>query len=162
MVFNSTVFIIGSIVVMVVWLSVLTVLVMRAISHYNRLSTGVTKAGLSEALDTILRTLHMVRTKSDATERMAKTLGAEANLHIQRIGIVRFNPFADTGGAQSFAIALLNKQNSGIVMTSLYGRSGNRWYIKEIVAAKGKDLALSKEEEGAIANAMRMEGTHHE
>ena len=150
MVFNSIV------IFMFVWLVVLTVLVMRTVSHYNRLSVGVTKQGLSHVLDAILRTLHSVRTKADATEQVVASLGQEADFHIQRIGIVRFNPFADTGGAQSFAIALLNKKNSGIVMTSLYGRSGNRWYVKEVVAAKGKDLALSKEEEGAIEHAMHM------
>lgn len=154
MVFNSSVIVIGSITVILIWLTVLTVLVMRAISHYNRLSSGVTKAGLSEALDTILRMLHTVRSKTELTEHLVNTLGSEADFHIQRIGIVRFNPFADTGGSQSFAIALLNKKNSGIVMTSLYGRNGNRWYVKEVEAAKGKNLALSKEEEGAIAQAI--------
>jgi len=43
-------------------------------------------------------------------------------------------------------------------VTSLYARAGNRWYIKEIIAGKGKDLALSKEEESAIDNAKHIGG----
>lgn len=148
--------------VLIVWLSVLTLLVMRAVSHYNRLSSGITKAGLSEALDAILRTLHMVRGKAEATEKEVHQLSIEGEYHTQRIGIVRFNPFADTGGAQSFAIALLDKKNGGIVMTSLYGRSGNRWYVKEVVGGKGKDVALSKEEESAIDGAKHIGSLHHE
>jgi len=148
MVFNSI------LVIVILWLTVLTVLVLRSISHYNRLSKGITKAGLQDVLDAILRTLHTVREKEELTGRSVQTLSLESDGHIQKIGIVRFNPFADTGGAQSFAIAFLNKKKSGIVMTSMYGRNGNRWYVKEVVAGKGKELALSKEEESAIHQAI--------
>jgi len=162
MVFNGTIMVWGILGIIVVWLAILTALVFRTVSHYNRLSTGITKAGLREVLDAILRTLHTVRGKTEENEKLVKRLGSEGDYHIQRIGIVRFNPFADTGGAQSFVIALLNKMNGGIVMTSLYGRSSNRWYVKEIVAGKGKALALSKEEESAIDNATYIGSIHHE
>jgi hypothetical protein len=41
-------------------------------------------------------------------------------------------------------------------MTSLYARSGNRWYVKEVVGGKGKELALSKEEESVIQKAQHI------
>lgn len=148
MVFNSI------IAIIVVWLTVLTVLVIRSVSHYNRLSDGITKAGLREVLEAILRTLHSVRCKVDVTEKQVDKLSTEGENHLHRFGIMRFNPFADTGGSQSFAISILNKKKNGIVMTSMYGRNGNRWYVKEIVAGKGKDIALSKEEESAIEQAV--------
>jgi len=140
----------------VVWLAVLTVLVVRTVSHYNRLSQGITKAKLEDVLNAILKTLTAVRGRTDTLERVVSILKREEAFHIQRVGIVRFNPFADTGGAQSFSIALLDKSYSGIVMTSLYGRSGNRWYIKRVEAGKGKELALSKEEESAVEEAKRI------
>lgn len=161
MVFNNTMVIVGSVVIMT-WLIVLTGLVLRATSHYNRLSEGITKAKLEEVLDAILRTLHTVRGKTETLERVVKVLEKEEQLHIQQIGIARFNPFADTGGAQSFSLAFLDKLHNGIIMTSLYARSGNRWYIKKIVAGKGKELALSKEEESAIENAKYIGKAHHE
>lgn len=140
-------------------MAVLTLLVMRAISHYNRLSAGVTKAGLQEVLDAILRTLQSVRGKTEVLEKDVRILNKEGALHMQRVGIVRFNPFADTGGAQSFTIAFLNKKNSGVVMTSLYGRSSNRWYVKEVVDGRGANLALSKEEQEAIHSAEYIGGS---
>lgn len=140
-------------------MAVLTLLVMRAISHYNRLSTGVTKAGLQEVLDAILRTLQSIRGKTEVLEKDVRILNKEGALHMQRVGIVRFNPFADTGGAQSFTIAFLNKKNSGVVMTSLYGRSSNRWYVKEVVDGRGANLALSKEEQEAIQSAEYIGGS---
>jgi hypothetical protein len=47
---------------------------------------------------------------------------------------------------------MLDKNDNGIVMTSLYARTGNRWYIKYIKAGSGLDVELSKEEKSAIKN----------
>lgn len=139
---------------MVVWLSILSVLLIRTISHYNRLTKGVTKAELTEVLNTIVTLLRSLEKRSGSAEAAIHALTKDGAGHFQRIGIVRFNPFADTGGAQSFSIALLNDSNSGIVMTSLYARAGNRWYVKEVVAGKPSGLELSKEEAKAIEQAV--------
>lgn len=147
---------------LIVWVAWLTMLVMRTVSHYNRLSSGITKAGLQTVLDAILRTLNTVRGKTETLEKNVALLEGDGELHIQRIGIVRFNPFADTGGAQSFSIAFLDKANSGVVMTSLYGRNSNRWYVKELQFGKAKGLALSKEEQEAIGNAEHIGKKRHE
>lgn len=72
--------------------------------------------------------------------------------NIQKVGIVRFNPFNETGGNISFVVALLNGNNSGVVVTSLHSRSGTRVYAKQIVAGKS-NLELSKDEQSAIENA---------
>lgn len=72
---------------------------------------------------------------------------------IRKVGVVRFNPFKNTGGDQSFAIALLNLSDSGIVISSLYLREGTRIYAKPIEQAKSK-YPLSAEEEEAIKKAM--------
>ena len=70
----------------------------------------------------------------------------------QKIGVVRFNPFNDIGGNQSFTIALLDKENNGFVISSLFIKEGNRVYAKAIKAGKC-DYPLSKEEEEAIGKA---------
>lgn len=158
MVFNSTLLVVGIAIGFLVWLGIISALLIRMISHYNRLSKGITKPGLLEALEAVLTTLQDVKSRASALEKATQVLENEGSLHVQRIGIVRFNPFADTGGAQSFSIALLNGRNSGIMLTSLYARSGNRWYVKDIIAGKGKDVALSKEEEAAIDKAKHIGG----
>ena len=50
----------------------------------------------------------------------------------QRVGLVRFNPFEDTGGNQSFALALLDAEGNGWVLSSLHARTGTRVYAKPI------------------------------
>lgn len=153
MVFNSTFLIAGIAIGLVVWLGIISALLIRMISHYNMLSRGVTKTGLLDALEGIFGSVHNLQGRVNDLEKKANALSLDGQLHIQRIGIVRFNPFADTGGAQSFSIALLDAQGNGIVMTSLYARAGNRWYVKEVVKGKGRDIALSKEEESVIEKA---------
>lgn len=76
--------------------------------------------------------------------------GAEAQKHFQKAGIVRFNPFSDSGGDQSFSLSLLSGHDSGFVISSLHTRQETRIYLKPVVNGKGKEFPLSKEEEQAI------------
>lgn len=71
---------------------------------------------------------------------------------VEKIGIVRFNPFREIGGDQSFAIALLNRENTGLVITSHYLQETSRVYAKPVTQGKS-EYALSKEEEEAIQKA---------
>lgn len=155
MVFNNSVLLWIIFLGCVAWLSMLTFLLLRMISHYNKLGEGSGKQSLQGVMEDILTTQHSLVKKASELESGVKYLSTQGELHIQRIGIVRFNPFADTGGAQSFSIALLDGLDNGIVMTSLYGRAGNRWYVKELQAGKGKGHELSKEEQEAIRSATR-------
>ena len=136
-----------------IWIAVLTVLFIRMSAHYNALTKGTTTKTMQEVL-TALITKQEANTKGIQTlERSLKEVEADGQLHLQRIGIVRFNPFSDTGGSQSFTIAILDGKDNGIIMTSLYARTGNRWYIKHIKAGSCMDVELSKEEQSAIKKA---------
>jgi len=90
-----------------------------------------------------------VKIISDELENLKK----EGKFSIQKTGIVRYNPFSDVGGDQSFSIALLDGNNNGIVFTSLYTKEGNRVYGKPIKDAKS-EYSLSEEEKKAIEKAI--------
>jgi len=77
----------------------------------------------------------------------------QAAASLQRVGIVRFNPFEDTGGQQSFAIALLDARGSGFVISSLHSRQATRVYLKQVSQGRG-EAALSNEESEAIRRAL--------
>jgi hypothetical protein len=83
-----------------------------------------------------------------------KKLTVISSLASQKISIVRFNPFGDTGGDQSFSLAVLDAYNSGYVTTSIHGRQGTRVYIKPIDFGKSK-YTLSDEEKQAISQAVK-------
>lgn len=79
-------------------------------------------------------------------------LSAIAKKSFQKIGVVRFNPFKEVGGDQSFSIALLDSQNNGFVITGLYERNTNRVYAKPVQNSSSK-YPLSEEEKQAIEKA---------
>jgi uncharacterized protein DUF4446 len=72
---------------------------------------------------------------------------------IQRVGLVRFNPFEETGGNQSFAFALLDARGDGFVVSSLHARTGTRVYAKALAEGQA-DAALSTEEAQAVELAL--------
>jgi hypothetical protein len=71
---------------------------------------------------------------------------------IQKIGVVRFNPFADTGGNLSFSMALLDGENCGVIVTNMHSRDFNRIYLKKLLHGKS-ETALTDEELEAIGLA---------
>jgi competence protein ComGC len=158
MVFNNGTVILLVCGVVIIWILILSVFLFRMISHYNRLSYGITKAGLKEVLEKILKNQEGLHAQTDHLQQVLAGLAADGTLHIQKIGLIRFNPFSDTGGSQSFTLALLDGHDNGLVMTSLYARTGNRWYVKEVVGGKGKEYELSKEEQSAIRKAQPLKG----
>ncbi len=79
-----------------------------------------------------------------------------AILSLQKVGIVRYNPFEDSGGDQSFSIAILDANNNGFVFTSIYGREGNRVFAKPIRGGKSS-YPFSEEEKKAIEQAINSE-----
>ena len=68
---------------------------------------------------------------------------------IQKIGMVRYNAFDDVGSNLSFAVAILNDHNTGIVINGIYARETSSVYAKPVVEGKSEYI-LSKEEEEAI------------
>jgi hypothetical protein len=88
----------------------------------------------------------------DVRDRLPVVEG-RATVAVQRVGVVRFNPFEDTGGQQSFAVALLDSRGSGFVISSLHSRQTTRVYLKQLAEGRS-DLQLSDEESEAIRRAL--------
>ena len=122
----------------------------------NRRLLGITRGEEGESLEGVLGAhLEKVHDLSREVERLkTRTASVEsAGLRaFQRIGLVRFNPFEDTGGNQSFALALLDAEMNGWVLSSLHARTGTRVYAKPITGGRS-EAALSEEETAAIQQA---------
>jgi hypothetical protein len=72
---------------------------------------------------------------------------------LARTGLVRYNPFDDTGADLSFSLAVLSEDQDGIVLTSLWGRDEVRVYAKPVQKGTSR-YALSNEEKQALAMAV--------
>ena len=113
--------------------------------------------GLDELLDKQFGRLDTVAERVEALNRLHHELEALLQQSIQKVGVIRFNPFADTGGDQSFAVALLDAQGNGVVLSSLHGRADTRIFAKQVQAGRSKH-ALSDEEQDAIRKALSPAG----
>ncbi len=81
-------------------------------------------------------------------------INKDSKYNIQKIGLVKFNPFNETGGDHSFSLALLDGNKNGIIITSLHTRERTRLYLKEVVQGKTK-IELSKEEQNALKLSLK-------
>lgn len=86
-------------------------------------------------------------------QKRVDSLEKSTPFHIQKVGTMRFNPFDDTGGDQSFVVALLDGNNNGVVISSMHGRERTRIYCKPVKEGKESDYPLSIEEKEAIQKA---------
>lgn len=108
---------------------------------------------LEKVIFTLIRRLEQGEKDISSLKEFDKYLEEMAVSSIQKVGIVRYNPFKEVGGDQSFSIALLNSQNNGFVITSLYGRETSRVYGKPVENGTSK-YSLSEEEKKAIEQAI--------
>lgn len=140
--------------IIALWLVLVSFWIYKTDRHYSRLLKKTGKADLKSILEKLLTE----RDKVDITLREIETrigqISEKSLTHVQKTGLVRFNPFSETGGNQSFALALLNAYDSGIVMLSLHSREGTRVYVKPVKAAASK-YDLSREEKQAIEEARK-------
>jgi hypothetical protein len=117
------------------------------------LTRGVNGQSLEAILDAHLDKVFRVAAELDELAARSAVLEATSRQALQRVGIVRFNPFDDTGGNQSFAIALLDGQGDGVILSSLHARAGTRVYAKSMSAGQA-ETTLSDEEAEALRIAL--------
>ncbi len=138
--------------VLVVWVFLLQFRTEQVLRHYRALMKGASGENLETALAQLLQRVDQTGARVDNLTDLCQRLEVAFSRSVQRVGLVRYNPFPDMGGDQSFAIALLDANGDGIVLSSLYGRSEMRVYAKAI--KKGlSSYPLSAEEKQALQQA---------
>ncbi len=140
--------------VWVAWLQRSDALLRRRLRRLFGDGEGV---GLDELLDRQFKRLDTIAERVEALNRLHHELEGLTQRSLQKVGVVRFNPFADTGGDQSFAVALLDAEGNGVVLSSLHGRADTRIFAKSVQAGRSKH-ALSDEEQDAIRKALSPAG----
>ena len=105
-------------------------------------------------LKEILGVLERLDNDTNQLRKDLEDFKKESRTSFQKIGIIRFSPFKEVGGDQSFCISLLDADNNGFVLTSYYGREMNRVYTKSVKNGKS-EYSLSEEEKKAISQATK-------
>lgn len=143
------------ILALLAWLSILSYILYTIASHYRRLASNSKGEDLKSILEGLLKETEKGSGSLEKIEIEIEKIHLSNLSHIQKVSLVRFNPFADVGGNQSFSICFLDGQDNGVVLSSLHSRVGTRIYAKEVEGGKGKGLELSEEEMRALKLAIR-------
>jgi hypothetical protein len=138
-----------------VWLVLLTVGLFMFSSSLRQAIKVAKIEETKKLLDKINEELKVDGSDIEKIKKAVNGINAADMSHVQRVGLIRFNPFNEIGGDHSFSLAVLDGENNGIIITGLHTRDRTRIYAKQI--AKGKsDLELSSEESKALLKAQKV------
>jgi len=136
------------------WLVLLSVLYYNFYSIYKKLTKNINTSDLKKILEKIISEGEINTKEIKLLKNRLELLEKNAKSHIQKVGLIRFNPFKELGGDHSFSLAILDDYNSGIIITSLHTRDRTRVYMKDVSNGKSK-VELSDEEKKALVDAQR-------
>jgi hypothetical protein len=122
----------------------------RARGSRGRVSAHVGASNVDRGEDALR--IDLLASQLDSVAKRVEATEVQGKLAIQRVGVVRYNPFADTGSNQSFVLAMLDDRGNGYVLSSLHSRQQTRVFLKQVTSGKA-DSALSEEESEAIRRA---------
>jgi len=123
-------------------------------AKYNRFMNGLSNANIEEVLEDCIHKTNSIIEKNKHIEYRLNEIESSMHYCVQKFSVIRYNAFDNVGSDLSFSIALLNNNDDGLVISSLYSRESSSTYAKPIVGGKSR-YALSAEEIKAIDNAKK-------
>jgi len=130
------------ILIQVVWLIALSAVLIWVVRKILRLTKNVKEGNLLNVLEKVLEIGDKNSLDLGRLEKDLLGLKEDSNLHVQKVGLVKFNPFQETGG------------DHGFILTGLHTRERTRVYVKDVKRGKSK-VSLSKEEKEALMSAQK-------
>jgi len=132
------------------WLVFLTVSLIKMKAHYFHLTASTGKKKIDEILDSLIEGQKKLQVDFKDMRAVQIREIEKAARHLQYVGLVRFNPFGTVGGEQSFVVALMDEEESGLILNFIYTKEGLRVYTKRVKKGVGVEYELSNEEVKAI------------
>jgi hypothetical protein len=117
--------------------------------RYNSMMKGSDGASFESMLLNRIEDIDMLKKQTQLLDEECVRLDRQQQQCVQKVGVVRFNAFDNTGSDLSFAVAMMNAENSGVVFSGIYGREDTRVYAKPIQQS-GSTYSLSNEEKQAV------------
>lgn len=133
------------------------ILLVNNVKMNNKYKKFMKKLGngknIEEDLENFMYKVDRVEKQNAEIMNFCKTLDEDVSKCIQKIGIIRYSAFKDTGSDLSFAVALLDENNDGVVFNGIYSREMSNIYAKPVEKGNSK-YTLSNEELQAIDKAI--------
>lgn len=123
--------------------------------RYNRFSQGRDARSMEEEIGSLFEENTKLRAMTEKNHRDIKVIYRTLEKTYQKVGLVKYDAFAQMGGKLSFALCMLNEKNTGFIINSVHGSDGCYSYSKEIKNG-ACDLVLGEEEQKALNIAMQI------
>lgn len=138
----------GVIIIILLWILMIEI-------RLKKFFAGTKARNLEEMIVLVGKKINKIeQTQVNLDEHLTK-IDIRLNKSIRSVETIRFNPFIDAGSNQSFAIALMNDEGNGVVMSSLYARDRMSIFAKPIVNGKS-EYELSIEEKEVLNKAIKL------
>jgi hypothetical protein len=143
-----------ALIILGAWLLVVSVFVFLNLYFFKKLEKDTGQTSLKKVIEKIVAGEAKNHSEIEELFRKNKLLEEDAQLHVQKVGLIRFNPFREMGGDHSFSLALLDGRDTGVIVTGLHTRDRTRVYMKAIKGGKC-EFELSDEEKKALTKAQK-------
>lgn len=120
--------------------------------RYKAFMMGGNGASLEASLESLHHEIKVMDGEITASQERIQELAKVLDTATRGVGVVRFNAFQETGSDLSFAVAFLDAEKNGVVISSIYGREESRTYAKPLEAGQSS-YPLGSEEQEAIRRA---------
>lgn len=108
---------------------------------------------IDEMLKEYINSVEKVQKENKEINEYCKDIDENMSKCLQKVGMVRYNAFQDTGSDLSFTLAILDENDNGVVLNGIYSREMSNIYAKTIINGESQNT-LSKEEKEAIEKAI--------
>ena len=161
MLMTNLTYIVGGLGVLVIIMYVIIINLYMNLSYlkkrYRKMMAGADGANLERMLIGHIDETKAVVEENARIKEENKRIAGLLQMALTRVGVVRFRAFEDMGSDLSYAVALLDAENNGVILSSIFGREDSRSYVKPIEAGTST-YTLTEEEEEALHKAMQAVG----
>lgn len=159
-VMENLTYIVGGLGISVAIMFVVIIMLYMDVSHlkkrYREMMTGEeTGANFENMLLEHIKKTDKALEENEQLRMKNKQIDELLDTAVTRVGVVRFRAFEDMGSDLSYAVAMLDSANNGVVLSSIFGRDDSRSYVKPIEDGKCDKYTLTTEEEEAIRQAVQ-------
>lgn len=117
-------------------LLLMNIVALRSISKlkqkYRKMIRGNDNKNIEEVINKYLDEVEKIKENNDNLMNQYGAITSKLNRSVQKTAVTRYRAFDDVGGDLSFSLALLDDENNGVILTSIYGRNESTVYAKPI------------------------------
>ena len=140
------------VVFFVILVIILILIIIKLEKRVSSLLLGKNAKSLEDTILQVLSEIKRIDMDLELKEKILKDINKRLKTKGRGVGLVRFNPFTNSGGNQSFAVAFVNENGDGVIVSTLYGRERTSIFAKPISKWKS-EYELTKEETEALEKA---------